>query len=526
MGSCCSSTAHDRSRRVPDRPVRASVFLYIDKVDGVAVADGAHVSLRAAAVTRAGQSDAWYEVPETSVDGGQADFATGVVVLADAADDGDAVHVALQLRQAGSTLAAATVTFRSASVVETKLPLRADGDGPRAAAYDASKTLASVRFECRRYREAADGVAFDQYGFHVEHPLIPNGADTGVAPLVPYTHPGDHLDVWRDLHEEYVDEPALTQLVRECALGIPHGLRPSLWLQLARRFESMPVDEKHFRLLADAVEEQGDQLPCREAIEMDLDRTFPSHLFIATSEGKGALRSLLSKMVMHNPGVGYRGTMNFVGAFCLVVADEERAFWLLRVLCDDLFPSYFTPDLSGAHIDQRVFARLVANVLPDIGAHLERTGVQLSMVATEWFLSLFVGLLPTEHVLRFWDALFERGHSAIFNMALAVLAYHRTALLAAADFRAVFQLLKKAPQQCLDPHVLFDSLVWKVTVASICEVQEEETRAQEKLQAEEAEKQRVKAEEERIIREVKAQVAAEQAAQSDEDEDEEDETES
>ncbi len=42
-----------------------------------------------------------------------------------------------------------------------------------------------------------------------------------------------------------------------------------------------------------------------------------------------------------------------------VLMDEESAFWMLDVICEDLCPAYYTRDMRGAVIDQQILSDLV-----------------------------------------------------------------------------------------------------------------------------------------------------------------------
>lgn len=67
---------------------------------------------------------------------------------------------------------------------------------------------------------------------------------------------------------------------------------------------------------------------------------------------------------------------------------------------------------SRAQVDQR---------FPTLCAHLTRHGVNVSSMALNWFLTMFVTSLPLESTLRVWDVLFfDRCSSVLFRCALAL----------------------------------------------------------------------------------------------------------
>jgi hypothetical protein len=76
---------------------------------------------------------------------------------------------------------------------------------------------------------------------------------------------------------------------------------------------------------------------------------------------------------------------------------EEDAFWMLAVLLENvLVRDCYTTNLSGCHVEQRVFKDLLAQKCSRIATHLEDMGFDVSLVATEWFLCLFSKSLPSE----------------------------------------------------------------------------------------------------------------------------------
>ena len=51
--------------------------------------------------------------------------------------------------------------------------------------------------------------------------------------------------------------------------------------------------------------------------------------------------------------------MNFLVAVLLLHLDEDKAFWILAALVEDLLPSYYSKNIFGVHLDGRAFRRLL-----------------------------------------------------------------------------------------------------------------------------------------------------------------------
>eukprot|EP00249_Psilotum_nudum_P010584 c22629_g1_i1 orf=408-1361(+) len=210
----------------------------------------------------------------------------------------------------------------------------------------------------------------------------------------------------------------LKKLIRN---GIPPSLRPKVWMAVsgaAKKRETVP--ESYYRDLTQAVE--GRITAATRQIDHDLARTFPSHPWLDTPAGHVALRRVLVGYSFRDSYVGYCQGMNFIAALLLLVMKtEEEAFWMLAVLLENiLFKDCYTDDLSGCHVEQRVFKDLLDKKYPRLSAHLDLIGFDASLVITEWFLCLFAKSLPSETTMRVWDALFNEGAKVLFRVALAI----------------------------------------------------------------------------------------------------------
>ncbi|KAH9793548.1 Rab-GAP TBC domain-containing protein [Citrus sinensis] len=239
----------------------------------------------------------------------------------------------------------------------------------------------------------------------------------------------------------------LKKLIRK---GIPPVLRPKVWFSLsgaAKKKSTVP--ESYYNDLTKAVE--GKVTPATKQIDHDLPRTFPGHPWLDTPDGHATLRRVLVGYSFRDSDVGYcqfdlsevavcsillpvlllvepycihRTScscdcwgLNYVAALLLLVMKtEEDAFWMLAVLLENvLVNDCYTNNLSGCHVEQRVFKDLLVKQCPRIASHLEALDFDVSLVATEWFLCLFSKSLPSETTLRVWDVLFYEGAKVAFD---------------------------------------------------------------------------------------------------------------
>lgn len=253
---------------------------------------------------------------------------------------------------------------------------------------------------------------------------------------------------------------ALKKLVRK---GVPPTLRPKVWLSVsgaAKKRSTVP--ESYYGDLIRATE--GKITPATRQIDHDLPRTFPCHPWLDTPDGQASLRRVLVGYSFRDSDVGYCQGLNYVAALLLLVMKtEEDAFWMLAVLLENvLVNDCYTDNLSGCHVEQRVFKDLLAKKCPRIAAHLEAIGFDVSLVTTEWFLCLFSKSLPSETTLRVWDVLFNEGAKVLFNVALAIFKMEEEELLRAHQIGDVIDILQNTTHHLYDPDnlltVAFDKI--------------------------------------------------------------------
>ncbi|XP_010252641.1 PREDICTED: growth hormone-regulated TBC protein 1-like [Nelumbo nucifera] len=244
----------------------------------------------------------------------------------------------------------------------------------------------------------------------------------------------------------------LKKLIRK---GIPPVLRPKVWLSVsgaAKKRSTVP--ESYYDDLIKAVE--GKVTPATRQIDHDLPRTFPGHPWLDTPEGHAALRRVLVGYSFRDSDVGYCQGLNYVAALLLLVMKtEEDAFWMLAVLLENvLVNDCYTDNLSGCHVEQRVFKDLLTKKCPRIAAHLEALEFDVSLVATEWFLCLFSKSLPSETTMRVWDVLFNEGAKVLFHVALAIFMMKEEELLMTYQIGDVLNILQRTTHHLFDPDEL------------------------------------------------------------------------
>lgn len=252
-----------------------------------------------------------------------------------------------------------------------------------------------------------------------------------------------------------------------------------------------------------------------EDIEKDLHRTFPDNVRFKPPRsaepetpktdpetGKTpeteiitSLRRVLHAFAIYNPRIGYCQSLNFLAGFLLLfVETEEQAFWLLNVITRVYLPGTHEMSLEGSKVDLGVLMQSLKDSLPAVwrqigGDELDphpttkrfrpRRGTTktpnngtskhaaadadpnrlpaITLCMTAWFMSCFIGTLPTETVLRVWDVFFYEGSRTLFRIALAVFKLAETEIKAVADPMEMFGVVQAFPRRLVDCNALMDA---------------------------------------------------------------------
>ncbi|PNH10252.1 TBC1 domain family member 2A, partial [Tetrabaena socialis] len=233
---------------------------------------------------------------------------------------------------------------------------------------------------------------------------------------------------WGKLGKKLPSDGKLKKLVRG---GIPPTHRAWAWYEIsgARLLKEKHASPSYYANLVKA----ASLSKAAEQVEVDLPRTFPGHPYLACPDtGMRAMRSILTSYSLHNPQVGYCQGLNYIVGVVLsaVERNEEVAFWLLVVLVERIcFPGTFGHNLSGAHVEMKTLQDLIQEKLPRLGAHMAALGCDASLIATDWFLTVYCASMPPETACRVLDALFYEGAKVLFRVALALLKTAEAALL-------------------------------------------------------------------------------------------------
>lgn len=310
-------------------------------------------------------------------------------------------------------------------------------------------------------------ICYDEFGFRVDK----EGSEPGCSqmagtPLVEdppqrlrwqahleFTHNHDVGDLTWD--KIAVSLPRSEKLRSLVLAGIPHGMRPQLWMRLSGALQKKKNSELSYREIVK--NSSNDETIAAKQIEKDLLRTMPSNACFANvnSIGVPRLRRVLRALAWLYPEIGYCQGTGMVAACLLLFLEEEDAFWMMCAIIEDLLPaSYFSTTLLGVQTDQRVLRHLIVQYLPRLDKLLQEHDIELSLITLHWFLTAFASVVHIRLLLRIWDLFFYEGSLVLFQTTLGMLRLKEEELIQSENSASIFNTLSDIPAQMDDAELL------------------------------------------------------------------------
>ncbi|TVY37362.1 GTPase-activating protein, partial [Lachnellula subtilissima] len=278
--------------------------------------------------------------------------------------------------------------------------------------------------------------------------------------------------------------PQSTKVRRFVRKGIPPDWRGAAWFYYAG---GPAMVSKHYGVYDDLVRKAaagGVSETDDEIIERDLNRTFPDNIRFKPDTPPGrdfqaapevetpmlqALRRVLQAFSIFNPKIGYCQSLNFLAGLLLLFMEEEKAFWMLNIITRVYLPGTHEVNLEGVNVDLGVLMISIKSMMPQIWAKIggELDGSDgdgkvsmrlppVTLCATAWFMSCFIGTLPIETTLRVWDSFFYEGSKTLFRIALAIFKVGEQEIKAVSDPMEIFQVVQTIPRRLIDASALME----------------------------------------------------------------------
>merc|ERR1719277_2027143 len=110
--------------------------------------------------------------------------------------------------------------------------------------------------------------------------------------------------------------------------------------------------------------------------------------------------------------------------------------------------------------------------MPELFTHLAQQGVEPTMYASQWFMTVCIYNFPFSTVIRVWDIFLAEGVKIIFRIALALLKLNQEMLLSQ-PFEQILQTLKRAPSRVESDTLIQVALSIKLKNKTLKDIQTE-----------------------------------------------------
>eukprot|EP01102_Stenamoeba_stenopodia_P014766 TRINITY_DN4949_c0_g1_i2.p2 TRINITY_DN4949_c0_g1~~TRINITY_DN4949_c0_g1_i2.p2 ORF type:complete len:381 (-),score=111.51 TRINITY_DN4949_c0_g1_i2:89-1231(-) len=155
------------------------------------------------------------------------------------------------------------------------------------------------------------------------------------------------------------------------------------------------------------------------------------------------LRRVLRAVVWNKQAPNaYVQSMNFIAAFLLCFMSEEEAYWMMRVVTEDILIDYHICSIRGVLLDEGVFTSLLESHSPSVYKHFISLGIPFALFIIPWFLCMYVNYLPWDQLQAMFDCAFARGRNVLIRVALAILDINRSRILSINDAASLLDFLK------------------------------------------------------------------------------------
>lgn len=288
--------------------------------------------------------------------------------------------------------------------------------------------------------------------------------------------------------------------------GIPPSFRGKCWLHYSGAEALMKQNVGLYQDIVWRTESGESDVLAYETIERDLHRTFPENIKFkskkkienGTTVGLStdnvpaiqSLRRVLRAFALHVPSVGYCQSLNYICGLLLLFMTEEEVFWTLTNIVQNMLPEgVYGLTMEGATIDQEVLMELLSERIPEVAAKLgcgpseyappltaslvhryrsqkakarmnpvqdDTTMPPISLITSNWFLTLFINILPVETVLRVWDTFFYEGDKVLFRVALSLFKLHEVAILHIKEPLEIFQYVQNMPKSMVNCNLIME----------------------------------------------------------------------
>jgi hypothetical protein len=268
-----------------------------------------------------------------------------------------------------------------------------------------------------------------------------------------------HIDFWiTALHEIQQDDTSDSKSsYSQQLVDIPGHLRGACWKIIAGSGLKASQYPDHYFSVTLLERVRVDRNPDIEGeIRRDMNRTFPHHKFFRdrNSLGQDELFTLLRGYSIHHREVGYCQGMGFIGAMLLTYMSLEDSFWMLVTLMDDYgMAGLYKPGLPMLEVYLSQLNETVRRELPELHSHFQSHGIELSMFASQWLMTIFIVNFEFENSSKIFHLLILNNYKIILKISIKLLKLNLKNLLNLKLFENILNYLNSIK---FSPDILTD----------------------------------------------------------------------
>mmetsp|Transcript_25117 Transcript_25117/g.39152 ORF Transcript_25117/g.39152 Transcript_25117/m.39152 type:complete len:258 (-) Transcript_25117:122-895(-) len=108
---------------------------------------------------------------------------------------------------------------------------------------------------------------------------------------------------------------------------------------------------------------------------------------------------------------------------------EEQTFWTLSVIVEEFLKDYFCESMVGLLVDSTILSQLLCEKTQKVAIHFQNLQVPMNYLATKFLQKMYIGVMPTETVLRIWDRILFDGPQVLIETFVAITQIHENIFL-------------------------------------------------------------------------------------------------
>eukprot|EP00792_Barthelona_sp_PAP020_P003197 TRINITY_DN1501_c0_g1_i1.p1 TRINITY_DN1501_c0_g1~~TRINITY_DN1501_c0_g1_i1.p1 ORF type:complete len:304 (-),score=73.66 TRINITY_DN1501_c0_g1_i1:60-971(-) len=227
------------------------------------------------------------------------------------------------------------------------------------------------------------------------------------------------IEKWKEvlLNPKKFDSQYLRNLVLK---GLPNGLRGEFYYYFGGGRSLKRIQPGLFQKYSNSIPEKD-----KEIIDVDVDRTFPTHPLFSSEtssvSARQALRTILYAYSSIETTIGYTQGMSTIAGLFLLFLPIEDSFYVFTSLIDSVFSDLYSESMQQIQSDSKVLLQLIENkcnsTAKTIIQHLK---IPFVFIAIRWFLSGFTYCIPFSYCIRLLDLIVLDGFVVFFKASIVL----------------------------------------------------------------------------------------------------------